>query len=235
MRKMDVGDIREEILEAEEVIITKTREAVGRIPEEFSRLDAYKMCSYFLICAFIGWIWETVAVWVTTGVGTDRGFLFIMRPLGHYLPFIQNMTGLASVPFIWGLPIIMVYGIGGVAVCSSFKHWDRHPLELFFVGMVSLTLLELFSSYLCDWLLHHQYWDYSSKFLNFQGRICLSSTLAWGVLCVLGVKVFSPRIDHLYLHINSRRNFKVIVLILIGYAAVCAVVKYFLDPGIIPN
>ena len=235
MSKKNAEAIHKEIVETEKKIVAEGKKAARSIPEEFSRLDGYKMCSYFLICAFIGWIWETAAVWVMTGQRTDRGFLFIMQPLSHYFPFLQRMAGLASVPLIWGLPIIMIYGVGGVAVCSLFKRWKRHPLELFFIGAISLTALELLASYLCSWILRRQYWDYTSQFLNFQGRICLSSTLAWGVLCVVGVRFFAPRIDRLYMRVKTRHNFKIAVFVLMGYAVVCAVVKYFLDPNIIPN
>ena len=235
MRDKKIEFLHEEIVKTEEVIATNVKTTIHSIPEEFKGIDIYKICSYFLSCAFIGWIWETSMVWVMTGKYTDRGFLFIMKPMGYYFPFLQRMMGLAAAPLIWGLPVIVIYGLGGTAVCCLFKRWNRHPLELFFIGMTSLTLLELLSSYLCEWMLHRQYWDYSAQLLNFQGRICLSSALAWGVLCVVGVKLFTPRIDSLYMHINVRRNFKVIVVVLMVYVAVCALVKYFLDPTIIPN
>lgn len=231
-----IGEIiHDEIIETEEVIVTKSRKILGSIPEEAKRLDIYKICSYFLVCAFIGWIWETIAVWIITGQHLNRGFLFVMEPLGHYLPFLQSMPWLASVPLVWGLPIIMIYGIGGATVCILFRRWKRHPLELFFIGAVGCTALELFSSYLCDWLVHRQYWDYTGHFLNFQGRICLSSTLAWGFLCVVGVKLFAPRIDRLYMRLQTQRDFRTIILLLMAYVIICAAVKFFLVPTIIPT
>ena len=235
MSNKNVKIISEEIIGTKEAVVGKVKKTVEDVPEKFKHLDIYKICSYFLICAFIGWLWETAEVWIRTGRGTDRGFLFIMQPLGHYFPFLQGMAGLASVPLVWGLPIIVIYGLGGIAVCSLFKRWCRHFLELFFIGMVSLTSLELISSYLCEWMLHRQYWDYTGRLFNFQGRICLSSALAWGVLCVVGVKLFVPRIDRLYMQIKTKRNFIVIIVVLMVYVAICAVVKYFLDPTIIPN
>ena len=205
------------------------------IPEEFQRLDIYKFFAYFLVSAFVGWIWETIVVWGMTGQWTDRGFLFIMKPLGHYFPALQSMAGLAAVPLIWGLPIIGIYGMGGLLVCGVFKRWRRHPVELFLIGMVSLTLLELFSSYLCDWLLHRKYWDYTGHLLSFQGRICLYSALSWGTLTVLGVAIVVPWIDRLYMCVGSKRCFQWSVTLLMLYAGICAVVKYAIDPTIIAN
>ena len=227
--------LKETVIKTEEKTLASVKNIIKDIPEEFKRLDAYKICSYFLICAFIGWIWETVGVWIDTGNATDRGFLFIMHPISFYLPFLQEMVGVASIPLIWGLPIIPIYGVGGTAVCCLFRRWDRHPIELFFAGFIALTALELLSSYLCSLILHRQYWDYSGKFLNFQGRICFLSAMAWGTLCLVGDKLFAPRIDRLYMRIKTRNNFKIIIIVLVSYAVICALVKYFLDPTIIPN
>ena len=235
VNKNKIETVKEKIIEAEAEAAEKVREIIREIPEEFKRLDAYKMGSYFLICAFIGWIWETADVWIVTGKLTDRGFLFIMHQFVQYLPFLENRGLLSELYLVWGLPIIPIYGIGGMAICSLFKRWEQHPLILFFIGLISLTGLELLSSYLCGWILKRQYWDYSGQFLNFEGRICFSSAMAWGSLCVIGTKLFAPRIDNLYIHIKSQRYFKIIVLILILYAAMCALVKYFIDPSIIPN
>jgi|GEM_PF-649032 len=213
----------------------KNRNWMKEIPEEFRKIDIFKICSYFLVCAFVGWIWETLVVWGMTGELTDRGFLFIMKPLSKYLPFLKNAVGLGSVPFIWGLPIIGIYGVGGAIVCSLFKRWERNIIELFFIGLVSLTLLELFASYLCDWLLHHKYWDYTGHLLSFQGRICLYSMLSWGFLTVVAVKVVAPRIDRIYMHVKGQRIFKIVIIVLMVYVAVCALTKYAIDPTIIPN
>ena len=208
---------------------------VGQIPAEFCKIDIFKLFSYFLVSGFIGWVFETLMVWVLLGQLTDRGFLFIMQPLGHYLPFLAGVPVLGSIPFVWGLPVILIYGLGGMAMCSLFKRWEKRPVLVFFIGMAVLTLLELVASYVCEGLLHVTYWDYSSDFMNFQGRICLRSSLVWGALSVVAVKFFAPLIDRLYMRVRARRFFKVIVTALVVYVAVCAVVKYAIDPNIIPN
>ena len=40
-----------------------------------------------------------------------------------------------------------------------------------------------------------RYWDYSHKKFNFQGQICLSSTIAWGVLSILLIYFLHPPIE----------------------------------------
>ncbi len=203
--------------------------------DKFKRIDRYKVFSYFLISGFIGWIFETAAVWVTSGKLTDRGFLFIEKPLSDYFALLATIPILNDIRFTWGLPIIFIYGIGGTLLCCVFKEWADKPLTLFAIGFISLTVLELFSSYLCSYILHTSYWNYSHDFLNFQGRICLRSSIAWGVLSVIGVKIFAPFIDRLYLIAEHQKRFKIVVILLITYVSICALIKYFLDPTIISH
>lgn len=113
-----------------------------------------------------------------------------------------------------------------------FRKLEHHPVLLFLAGMLLLTLFELLSSYFCDFVLGKSYWDYTGEFLNFQGRIALRSSIAWGALSVLGVKVFAPAIDKLYLRAKARKHFKIFVCILMLYAVFCALVKYVLFPSV---
>ena len=43
-----------------------------------------------------------------------------------------------------------------------------------------------------DKLFHHKWWDYSNQPLNIGGYVCLLFSLAWGVACVLIVRVIHP-------------------------------------------
>ena len=213
----------------------ENEKGMHEMSETLKRLDIYKVFAYFLTCAWIGWIWETLVVWAMTGELTDRGFLFIVKPLGHYFPVLQSLKGLTGFPLIWGLPVIGIYGVGGALVCSLLNRRRWNTLELFSIGLVSLTLLELLASYLCDWLLHRKYWDYTGHWLSFQGRICLYSALSWGFLCVVAVKVVAPVVDRIYAKEKTRKWFQWGILALMLYVGICALVKYWINPTIIAN
>lgn len=202
---------------------------------EEARLDIYKIFSAFLICAFLGWIFETLAVWIESGTLTDRGYLFVLHPLSHYFPMLERVPIISQIPLILGLPIIEIYGFGGVLMLGMFYRKKKHPLEIFAYGFVLMTLFELLASYFCSYVLHHNYWDYSKDFMNFQGRICLRSSIAWGILSVFSIKVLAPFVNRIYLHEKQKRNFKLIVSLLILYAVGSAIVKYWIDPGIISS
>lgn len=56
---------------------------------------------------------------------------------------------------------------------------------IYFAGGIGATILEYVTGVTMEALFKVRYWDYSNKPFNFQGHICLSSTLAWGMFTVL--------------------------------------------------
>ena len=68
----------------------------------------------------------------------------------------------------------------------------------------SATVLEYITGYVMERLFKVRYWDYTGKFLNVHGYICLMSTLCWGVMTVLVVDVIHVQVEKLVLAINTR-------------------------------
>jgi len=182
---------------------------IERTKDKVMRLELHKVLLYFLVFGFFGWIFETLFVWIEYGKFTCRGYLF-------------------QGPVVWGLPLIELYGFGGVIMAVLFGHWKNRPVKIFLAGMTAMTLLELVGSYLCTSLLKTRYWDYSNNFMNFKGRICLSSSIAWGTLSVIGISIVMPRIDRYYYNASDKRYLKINIMILILYAVFCAVFKYLI-------
>lgn len=52
-------------------------------------------------------------------------------------------------------------------------------------GCIGATILEYVTGVTMEALFKVRYWDYSKQRFNFQGHICLKSTLAWGGLTIL--------------------------------------------------
>jgi uncharacterized membrane protein len=198
-------------------------------------LDWFRLFFAFLVCAFLGWVFETTVVWRETGMFTNRGYLTVLDTLGRYFPALQSAPPIGNLPVVLGLPIIEMYGFGGVFVLATLHNMRHHPVIVFCYGFVLLTLFELASSYFCGYVLHHEYWNYSSDLLNFQGRICLRSSIAWGILSVVSTEVLDPFIDELYDFERRRKYFKAIMTLLIIYAVICSALKYWLDPGLFPG
>ena len=140
-----------------------------------------KIMIYFICFSFIGWIFEVAIFIIEDHIFVNRGVLY-----GPWLP---------------------VYGFGGSIIFFLFNKLKNKPLKikkinirplLIFVYMTLVaTLIELSTTYICaliksDWT---KLWDYSSKFLNFQGRVALLPSVRFGILGIMVLYLGVPFID----------------------------------------
>lgn len=63
---------------------------------------------------------------------------------------------------------------------------------LFVVSVVVLTFWEYIVGVLLEKLFKTKYWDYSDHKFNFQGRICLTNSIAWGFLGIGFIEFIHP-------------------------------------------
>lgn len=191
--------------------------------EKMKKIDLYKVFVYFLVFSFLGWIYEVLVVFVISGELLNRGYLFVLDPLGEHIPIFSKVAIIGPLPLVWGLPIIEMYGFGGLIIILSFRKFKNQKLKVFVYGIMLMTLYELLSSYFCTEVLGKGYWDYTNEFLNFQGRICLISSLAWGILSLVTMEFLKPLIGKLYHHLKVNKNFKRVVTIFFVYTIICAI------------
>ena len=119
----------------------------------------------FVFYSLIGWIYETILTSIAWGRFAERGWLH--------------------------LPICPIYGFCGLAILLVLHKIKSVPL-IFLFGTLFTTAAELAASYILELFVDKPLWDYNSWAFNFDGRIALGSSLIFGVLCVLLVKVFHP-------------------------------------------
>lgn len=191
--------------------------------EKIKKLDLYKVFFYFLVFSFLGWIYEILVVFVISGELLNRGYLFLLNPLEEYIPVFSKIAIIGSLPLVLGLPIIEMYGFGGLIIILSFRKFKNQKLKVFVYGTLLMTLYELLSSYFCTEVLGKVYWDYTNEFLNFQGRICLISSLAWGILSLVTMEFLEPLIGKLYHHLKVKNHFKRDISFLFVYTVICAI------------
>lgn len=86
-------------------------------------------------------------------------------------------------------PVCPVYGIGMLLMTVCLKPlWDQFLL-LFFGCVIIGTVLEYGTALLLEKVTHIRWWNYEEQPLNFQGRICLASSLLWGFAGAICVKI----------------------------------------------
>ena len=131
--------------------------------------NLYYLTYYFIIFSFLGWMMETVRVSLKSGYYVNRGFA-----TGPYCP---------------------IYGFGMCFVILLLSDFKNNIPALFVFGMIITTALEYLTAVGLEKIFKAKWWDYSYKKFNFQGRISLDISIAWGVLSVLMIEFVVPLID----------------------------------------
>lgn len=132
----------------------------------------------FFLTAVFGWLWEGTLYLLKDERYVNRGFL-----TGPWLP---------------------IYGMGAVMLEVLFHRWRDKPVRIFLLSMLLCTVLE----YLAGWYLEAtwgiKWWDYSQMRFQLHGRICLLSSLLFGVGGMLLVWVASPLFYSLYRRVPAK-------------------------------
>lgn len=130
---------------------------------------------FFYFYCFFGWCFESSYVSLKNRHPVNRGF---MR--GPFLP---------------------LYGSGAVMMLIVSMPFQHNLVLTYIAGCIGATALEYVTGVTMEALFKVRYWDYSNQRFNFQGQICLSSTLAWGGLTILMTRVVHKPIEQMVLSI----------------------------------
>lgn len=169
-------------------------------------MNLWQTLFLFLIYSFIGWAGESLSKTVKKRRGVNSGFL----------------NG----------PICPIYGFGGFIMVFLVRLFEKRfsyfeasnsaaaNAALFLISFVILSVWEYIVGLLLEKTFHVKYWDYSKKFLNIKGRVCLKNSLYWGVAGVLFAKVFEPWQNRVFLPaIKSVPQNVIIIFVSLAYGA----------------
>ncbi len=130
---------------------------------------------FFYFYCFCGWCFESAYVSLKAGKPVNRGF---MR--GPFLP---------------------LYGSGAIMMLVVSMPFQDNVLLTYLAGVLGATALEYVTGVTMEALFKVRYWDYSKQRFNFQGHICLSSSIAWGFLTILMTRVVHRPVEQFVLSI----------------------------------
>lgn len=147
----------------------------------------------FFLLAVFGWLWEGFLYLFKDDVYVNRGFL-----TGPWLP---------------------IYGVGGVSLEILFHRWRDRPALVFVSSMILCTVLE----YVAGWYLESawgvKWWDYSLAPWNLHGRVCLYSSLLFGLGGMILVWLAGPLFRSLYRRIPAKIRVGAGMLVLVLFTA----------------
>ena len=128
----------------------------------------YKYIVLFFFYSVFGWLMETSCQFVVKHKVVNRGFL-----IGPYCP---------------------IYGTGAIIIQLFLQRYVHDLAALFVMSIVVCCILEYIISYVMEKLFNARWWDYSDKKFNINGRICLETSIPFGILGTLSVYVVNPAI-----------------------------------------
>ena len=135
------------------------------------RYTAVQWAFFFFFYCFFGWCFESAYVSLCKRKFVNRGFI-----LGSFLP---------------------LYCSGAVMMLLVSAPVKDSLVLVFLAGCVGATALEYVTGVVMEALFKVRYWDYSNQRFQFQGQICLSSTLCWGALTVFLSRYLHPAVERL--------------------------------------
>ena len=181
-------------------------------------IGIYKILGYFIIYSVLGFLLESTFALVVYGK-------------------IESRQG-----FLYG-PVCPIYGVGAVALIVSLQKFKKNDSTLFFGGIIVGSIVEYLINLIGELLFNVRWWDYSDRFLNLNGRICLLYSIYWGIISVFFMKHINPRIDKIIDWIKSKISIKklkfltifMIILLLIDFIISAFVVHLFLSRTVVEN
>lgn len=137
--------------------------------------NIFQWLFFFYFYCFFGWCFESTYVSLKQKKLVNRGF---MR--GPFLP---------------------LYGTGAIMMLVVSMPFQDNIFLTYLAGVVGATILEYITGVTMEALFKVRYWDYSNQPFNFQGQICLGSSIAWGFLTILMTRVVHKPIETFVLSI----------------------------------
>lgn len=147
----------------------------------------------FYFYCFFGWCFESTYVSLKSRKPVNRGFL-----RGPFLP---------------------LYGSGAVMMLVVSMPFRDHIVLVYIAGCLGATVLEYVTGVTMEALFKVRYWDYSKNKFNFQGHICLGTSLAWGLLTILMTEVIHVPVEHFVLSIPDTLLTAVTLILTVGICA----------------
>ena len=121
---------------------------------------------YFLVFAIIGWLIETAYSFYSLGHFTKRGFLYG--------------------------PLCPIYGWGSIILIMFFSTYKKKNFKLFVYAAIIFSLFEYLVSFGMEALFSLKWWDYTSEFMNLNGRVSIFYSFAWGIIAILVINFIYP-------------------------------------------
>ncbi|MBR2712072.1 MAG: putative ABC transporter permease [Bacilli bacterium] len=143
----------------------------------------------FFSVAIVGWLWEGIYDLLQFGVLANHGVLF-----GPWEP---------------------IYGSAAVFLFFLLNRFKKHPFVVFMGSFVFCTLIEYGTGLYLETTKGMTWWTYKNIPFNIDGRICLMSSIVFGLGGVLLIYFIAPRLRKLFDKLDYKRS-AIMILVLMS-------------------
>ena len=126
-------------------------------------------------------------------------------------------------------PFNVIYGVGTVLLTLIlYRLKDSDYTKIFTMSFITGSIIEYVTSFLMEHTLGFIPWNYSSKFMNINGRICLVYSIFWGFLGIVWIKLIYPfaqkMIDKTNHNVGKKMIWVLTIFLILDFAlTMCAV------------
>ena len=176
---------------------------VTRPREETTHYSLDNLILMFFVFSGIGWVWEVIYIGFTEGVIANRGMFH-----GPWLP---------------------IYGVGGCLILLLLGRFQQHPFIVFILATLLCGSMEYMTAVAIEFFFRCRWWDYSTKFMNLNGRVCLEGLLLFGISGTGAVCKGGPALQAAIMRINPR--LRAFLRVFLSISFVCDLILSFIFPN----
>ncbi len=165
--------------------------------------DVYHLVAAFVVYSILGWLVESIYMSFCNRKLTNRGFA-----KGPFCP---------------------IYGFGAVIGYLVLSPLKGQYVKLYLAGALLATVFEYLVGRGMIKIFGRLWWDYHEKPFNFQGIVCLESTIAWGFYAIGIVHFLHDAVNSLIgrVHIGYGIRIVQVVLVLVAIDYVIQLLRAF--------
>lgn len=151
----------------------------------------YTTFLYLISYSFLGWICESTYKSIFQKKVVNSGFL----------------NG----------PVCPIYGFGAILIVLFLTPIKPYPILVFILGIISISIIEYFTSWVMEIAFHMRWWDYSKQKYNINGSICLLNSFLFGCMSICVLYYIHPIVKYLFEHFSTNLQivFSFILLFLV--------------------
>lgn len=142
---------------------------------------------YFIIFSLLGLITETIVYVIMSKTIGARGLYLV--------------------------PLCFIYGISSVILINALEKLKNKKIKLFIISIILVSLMQYAISFILEGVNGSIFWNYSKKYCNLNGRICLAYSLVFTVIVVVFMLFIKKYFDKLINKMNGKRS-KIVDIIL---------------------